>query len=205
MTLAASGAMSIGGSTATRSINLELGRSATATSSMGESTLRTLAGVPSGAISMSNFYGKSFSLVALPGNPYSLYGVATQPNTASATLRFRGTGTVARIVTVGIGNSTSTTEYGTWLLSGAASDYTLVLTSGNVGLLNAYSGSASALNTPYALTSGIDISLSNSSGDTIVSGVYGFDIRTTSGSVLVSGTVTLSAEHFTSGGGGGTA
>jgi hypothetical protein len=59
MTLAASGTMSIGGSTSTRSINLELGRSATATSSMGESALRTLAGVPSGAISMSNFYGKS--------------------------------------------------------------------------------------------------------------------------------------------------
>ena len=59
MTLAASGEMSIGGSTSTRSINLELGRSATATSSMGESALRTLAGVSSGAISMSNFYGKS--------------------------------------------------------------------------------------------------------------------------------------------------
>jgi hypothetical protein len=59
MTLANSGTMSIGGSTANRSINLELGRAAGATSSMGESALRTLAGVASGAISMSNFYGKS--------------------------------------------------------------------------------------------------------------------------------------------------
>ena len=59
MTLATSGTMSIGGTTATRSINLELGRAATATSNMGETDLRTLAGVSSGAISMSNFYGKS--------------------------------------------------------------------------------------------------------------------------------------------------
>ena len=65
MTLAASGIISIGGSTATRSINLELGRSATATSNMGETDLRTLAGVSSGAISMDDFYGKSDNLWAV--------------------------------------------------------------------------------------------------------------------------------------------
>lgn len=59
MTLASSGTISIGGSTANRSINQELGRSATATSSLGETSLRTLAGVSSGAISLSNFHGKS--------------------------------------------------------------------------------------------------------------------------------------------------
>ena len=60
MALATSGTMSIGGSTANRSINLELGRSATATSSMGELALRTLAGSsPNTTISMSEFYGKS--------------------------------------------------------------------------------------------------------------------------------------------------
>ena len=60
MALANSGTMSIGGSTANRSINVELGRSATATSSMGESALRTLAGSsPNTTISMSEFYGKS--------------------------------------------------------------------------------------------------------------------------------------------------
>lgn len=64
MALASSGTISIGGSTANRSINLELGRSATATSSLGESTLRGLAGVSSGAISMSNFYGKSSTWTA---------------------------------------------------------------------------------------------------------------------------------------------
>ena len=59
MTLATSGTMSIGGTTTDRSINLELGRSATATSSMGETDLRSLAGVSSGAISISDFYGAS--------------------------------------------------------------------------------------------------------------------------------------------------
>jgi len=62
MTLASSGTISIGGSTASRSINLELGRSATATSSLGETSLRTLAGVSSGAISLSNFHGKAHIL-----------------------------------------------------------------------------------------------------------------------------------------------
>lgn len=59
MTLATSGSISIGGTTANRSINLELGRSATATSSLGESALRALANDTSGAISMSTFRGKS--------------------------------------------------------------------------------------------------------------------------------------------------
>jgi hypothetical protein len=75
MTLAASGEMSIGGSTATRSINLELGRAAGATSSLGEAALRTLAGVASGTISMSNFYNKANFTVAYSAgftNNYSI-------------------------------------------------------------------------------------------------------------------------------------
>lgn len=59
MTLNASGPLSIGGSTVGQSINLELGLSATAQSSLNDSALRTLAGVASGQISISNFYGKS--------------------------------------------------------------------------------------------------------------------------------------------------
>ena len=50
MTLASSGTMSIGGTTTDRSINLELGRSATATSSMGETALRDLAEVSTGCL-----------------------------------------------------------------------------------------------------------------------------------------------------------
>jgi hypothetical protein len=40
-------------------VNTELGRSSTASISLGESAVRSLAGVPSGPISMSNLHGKS--------------------------------------------------------------------------------------------------------------------------------------------------
>lgn len=59
MTLNASGPISLGGATVGQSINLELGNSATATASINSTQFRTLAGVASGQISLSNFYGKS--------------------------------------------------------------------------------------------------------------------------------------------------
>ena len=62
MTLNASGQISIGGSTSGQSINLELGRASTAASNLNESALRTLAAVPTGAIDLQDFYGKSDSL-----------------------------------------------------------------------------------------------------------------------------------------------
>ena len=67
MPLVTSGEISIGGTATNRSINLELTRAAGATSSLGETALRTLAGVASGAISMSNFYGKANFTVAYSG------------------------------------------------------------------------------------------------------------------------------------------
>lgn len=53
MTLPASGAISF------NNINVELGVSGTTQASLGQASYRTLAGVASGAISMSNFYGKA--------------------------------------------------------------------------------------------------------------------------------------------------
>lgn len=53
MALQSSGSISLG------QVNTELGRSATATISLGESAVRTLAGIASGTISLSNLYGKS--------------------------------------------------------------------------------------------------------------------------------------------------
>jgi hypothetical protein len=77
MALASSGSISIGGSTSGRSINLELGRSATASSNLNESALRSLAQRSSGSISLSDFHGKSNALDTqtvtvgyLPGNSY---------------------------------------------------------------------------------------------------------------------------------------
>ena len=59
MPLNTSGPISLGGSTTGQSVNLELGRSATASISLGETDVRDLAGVSSGAISLSNLYGAS--------------------------------------------------------------------------------------------------------------------------------------------------
>jgi len=106
MPLAGSGAMSLGGSTTTRSINLELGRSATAQISLGETAVRTLAGVASGAITVSNFYGKSNAVtpvgVATAGVPF-FYDFAT--TTESFTSSGATISAASSILTV---NSTST-------------------------------------------------------------------------------------------------
>lgn len=69
MALNSSGTLSIGGATVGQSINLELNRAATATSNLNETELRTLAGVASGQISVSNFYGKSTDITS----QYALY------------------------------------------------------------------------------------------------------------------------------------
>jgi hypothetical protein len=59
MALNPTGIMSIGGPITGSSINLELGLSATANSNMNQTDFRSLAGIPSGTIALSNFYGKS--------------------------------------------------------------------------------------------------------------------------------------------------
>jgi hypothetical protein len=60
MTLNASGPISLGGATTGQSINIELSKASTATVSLNDANVRSLAGVASGAITMpTNFYGKS--------------------------------------------------------------------------------------------------------------------------------------------------
>jgi uncharacterized delta-60 repeat protein len=59
MALNSTGTISLGGTTTGQSVSLELGRSSTATISLNDTAVRTLAGVASGAISLYNLYGKS--------------------------------------------------------------------------------------------------------------------------------------------------
>lgn len=86
MTLPLSGAISIG------DINVELGYARSTQSSLGSSAFRALAGIPSGAISLSNFYGKSATHYIRPST-YSVSsaagGYVTNPTNA-----YDGTGTL---------------------------------------------------------------------------------------------------------------
>jgi hypothetical protein len=77
MTLPVSGAISF------NAINVELGVAGTTTANINQASYRTLAGVPSGQISLSNFYGKS-NRVAL--------SVTYSSSTANASLNLSGIG-----------------------------------------------------------------------------------------------------------------
>lgn len=101
MTLPASGAISF------NNINVELGLSGTTQASLGQASFRALAGVASGAISMSNFYGKA--------NQFAFTISSNQTNANLATLAtaagWNGTSKVVATINSGIycsSNSTGT-------------------------------------------------------------------------------------------------
>ena len=119
MTLPVSGAISF------NNINVELGVAGTTQASLGQSSYRTLAGVASGAISMSNFYGKSNRATA---------SYTFSANTANASLNLSSlsgysAGTTDITVTINSGiyvYSTSTGSYAL-TLSGATTGDTVTI------------------------------------------------------------------------------
>lgn len=94
MTLPTSGAISL------NQVNTELGLSATAAINMGASNVRTLAGVASGAISMSNLHGKSNTI------PPTI-SIASYSNGASDT------------VTLNVAGDPAPTTSGAWVSGGS--------------------------------------------------------------------------------------
>lgn len=71
MALPASGAISF------NNINAELGVAGTTQASLGQTSYRTLAGVPSGQISMNNFYGKANAFTFTISSPQTNANLAT--------------------------------------------------------------------------------------------------------------------------------
>lgn len=124
MTMVSTGEISLGGNATSgglnRSVNIELGRAATATINMNESAVRTLAGVPSGAISMSNFYGKSNR----PALSFTYSASAQSPTLNLSTL----SGYVA-----GSSDITVTVNSGVYLWSDSLGSYGLNITGGTTG------------------------------------------------------------------------
>jgi hypothetical protein len=99
MPLNPSGAISLGGPTAGQSIAVELGLSPTATISLNQTNVRTLAQVPSGTIIMpTNFWGKS----NFRGTQRAIFGYGQAPGAVSMTNLVSNTGVVAADVT-GVG------------------------------------------------------------------------------------------------------
>lgn len=97
MTLASSGLISLGGSTSGRSVNLELGNSATATIVDPSTAIRSLTGVASGPVVLPNdFWGKSAftpSLADITGQSFTAFfsTVGVYPVLCNVTFNTNGT------------------------------------------------------------------------------------------------------------------
>lgn len=203
MTLAASGQMSIGGTTANRSINVEFGRSATATTSMsqlyrgGAIVPSSNTGVPtSGTISLSNFYGAS--------NRISL-SYAFSATTANASLNV----TTLSGYIVGGSTITITVNSGVYLYSTSTSNAGLTLTGGSSG------DDITVINNGYIMGQGGTGASKNSAavtGGTALSLGFNTTVDNTNGSAYIGGggggggagtSVVLSREYDGGGGGAG--
>ena len=164
MTLPASGQISF------NAINTELRVPATSTASLNQASYRTLAGVPSGAISLSNFYGKSHRIPL----SYTFSSHTANASLNVSTLSGYLTGLSDITVTVGSGIYLYSTSTGTpgLTLSGGSSGDTLQLVNngfimgmGGVGGTN-NSGAAGGI----ALQLGYPTTVNNTNGAAYIGG-----------------------------------
>jgi hypothetical protein len=174
----------MGGSTANRSVNLELSQAATAQISLNDTNVRSLAGVPSGAITLAtDFYGKSAgATVNFNDAVVTAAGVPAQ----SAGYRIDVNGFVYQVVN---GVDTSLGQWVTPTSAGGNYEVFATVTSGSVssGTTGSWvATSGSPLWTRVAVISG-----------TINIVELVMDVRATgTGTVLDSWSVTLEAERF---------
>lgn len=111
MTLQTTGAISLG------NVGAELGRAAGATTSLGETAVRNLAGIASGAIKLSNLYGKPSVLFTPAGGlssgaPVTLSDWAAGGGSASVTIQCTQTAIWTWSGSTGSGSSASVVSGG---------------------------------------------------------------------------------------------
>jgi hypothetical protein len=133
MALNLSGPISIAGTTAGQSIQIELNGNGTTQMSLNDASVRTLAGVPSGAIIMpTNFYGKSNRVTAAAtiSSPTSNYTVDTSkaPGYTAGTTDFTLTINGGVFITSGSTGSYAMTVDTSW----AAGDTVAIINNGTI-------------------------------------------------------------------------
>jgi hypothetical protein len=115
MTMVSTGPISLAGNATSgglnQSVNIELGRAATATINMNESAVRGLAGVPSGAITMNNFYGKSNDF------PFTIASDTSNANLRSLALSAGWDGTRRVVCTINSGVTVFSTSTGSYAMT----------------------------------------------------------------------------------------
>ena len=158
MTMPASGALNMGGTTTPQSVANELGLGLTTTISMNQAAVRTLAGVGGTGTtwSMNSLYGQSvrtFSLASL----LELFGEANSGGTAYAEYAFGSDGTIVQGTSQG--GSASVGDWTTPTTVGIGSLYWIRVTE------TASSGS------------GVTVISSDSGGATIVASITGVQIN----------------------------
>jgi hypothetical protein len=181
MPLVTSGEISIGGTATDRSINIELGRAAGATSNLNETALRTLAGIPTSGstISLASFYGKSNITVSLSSVTSNEPFDATPPaggEPSMAQLFFTSNGTWNATLEA---SASKSGNWGTPTTTGAGSGFWIRFTrtffSGGAG--NSATGSTGWLQ----LNVSQDILVERTSGFGVTTAEYTIEIATDSG------------------------
>jgi hypothetical protein len=105
MTLPASGTISLS------QVSVELLKSSTATTGLGDADVRDLAGVPTGAISMSNLYGKTYEFL------FTISSNTNNVNLRTAALAAGWDGIRPVVATIGTGVAISSTSTGDYALT----------------------------------------------------------------------------------------
>jgi hypothetical protein len=171
MTMVSSGPISLGGSATTaglnQSVNIELGRAATASINMNESAVRTLAGVPSGAISMSNFYGKSNRVTI--SSTFTTTTLNASLNVNSISGYVAGASDITVTVNSGIYLYQTSGSYGLNLTGGTTGDTITLVNNGFIigaGGGGGGGGGGTALN----VGTGINITINNTNASAYIAG-----------------------------------